>query len=154
MRKSVFDLQSDYEPSTERPLVFYLFGRWNERSSLVLTEDEYIRYLIGFTSNKAFVPEQVRLALCDTLLLFLGFQTEECAFRVIFQSILAQAGSEQLENYAHIAAQIEPEDERTLEPQRARRYLEKYFIKGANINIFWGRAEDYLAGLIEKWGKG
>jgi hypothetical protein len=150
-RKTVFDLQPDYEPSAERPLVFYLFGRWNDRGSLVLTEDEYIKYLIGFTSNKAFVPEQVRLALSDTLLLFLGFQTDEWAFRVIFHSILAQAGSELLGQYAHIAAQIEPQDERTLEPLRARRYLEKYFIKGANINIFWGRAEDYLAGLMQKW---
>ena len=150
-RKTIFDLEPTYEPSAERPLVFYLFGRWNDRASLVLTEDEYIRYLIGFTGNKAFVPEQVRLALSDTLLLFLGFQTEEWAFRVIFHSILAQAGSELLGQYAHIAAQIEPQDERTLEPQRARRYLEKYFIKGANINIFWGRAEDYLAGLMKKW---
>jgi hypothetical protein len=150
-RKTIFDTQPDYEPSAERPLVFYLFGRWNDRGSLVLTEDEYIKYLIGFTSNKAFVPEQVRLALSDTLLLFLGFQTEEWAFRVIFHSILAQAGSELLGQYAHIAAQIEPEDERTLEPLRARRYLEKYFIKGANINLFWGRAEDYLAGLMQKW---
>jgi hypothetical protein len=150
-RKTVFDLQPNYEPSAERPLIFYLFGRWNDRGSLVLTEDEYIKYLIGFTSNKAFVPEQVRLALSDTLLLFLGFQTEEWAFRVIFHSILAQAGSELLGQYAHIAAQIEPEDERTLEPLRARRYLEKYFIKGANINLFWGRAEDYLAGLMQKW---
>lgn len=150
-RKTVFDLQPDYEPSAARPLVFYLFGRWNDRGSLVLTEDEYIKYLIGFTSNKAFVPEQVRLALSDTLLLFLGFQTEEWAFRVIFHSILAQAGSELLGQYAHIAAQIEPQDERTLEPLRARRYLEKYFIKGANINIYWGRAEDYLAGLMQKW---
>ncbi|MGC1377643.1 MAG: CHAT domain-containing protein [Anaerolineales bacterium] len=150
-RKTVFDLQPGYEPSAEHPLVFYLFGRWNDRGSLVLTEDEYIKYLIGFTSNKAFVPEQVRLALSDTLLLFLGFETEEWAFRVIFHSILAQAGSGLLGQYAHIAAQIEPQDENTLEPLRARRYLEKYFIKGANINLFWGRADDYLAGLMQKW---
>jgi hypothetical protein len=150
-RKTIFDLQPDYEPSSEHPLVFYLFGRWNDRGSLVLTEDEYIRYLIGFTSNKAFVPEAVRLALSDTLLLFLGFQTDDWAFRVIFHSILAQAGSGMLGLYAHIAAQIEPDDEHTLEPLRARRYLEKYFIKGANINIFWGRAEDYLTGLMQKW---
>jgi hypothetical protein len=152
-RKTIFDREPDYEPSAERPLVFYLFGRWNDRASLVLTEDEYIKYLIGFTSNKAFVPEQVRLALSDTLLLFLGFQTDEWAFRVIFHSILAQAGSELLGQYAHIAVQIEPQDERTLEPLRARRYLEKYFIKGANINLFWGRAEDYLTGLMQKWSE-
>ncbi len=150
-RKTIFDLQPDYEPSVERPLVFSLFGRWNDRGSLVLTEDEYIKYLIGFTRNNAFIPEQVRSALSNTLLLFLGFETEEWAFRVIFHSILAQAGSGLLGGYAHIAAQIEPHDERTLEPLRARRYLEKYFIKGANINIFWGRAEDYLAGLMQKW---
>lgn len=150
-RKTIFDLEPNYEPSPERPLVFYLFGRWNDRGSLVLTEDEYIKYLIGFTSNRAFVPEQVRLALSDSLLLFLGFQPDDWSFRVIFHSILAQAGSELLGQYAHIAAQIEPEDERNLDPVRARRYLEKYFIKGANINLFWGRAEEYLSGLMQKW---
>jgi hypothetical protein len=150
-QKTVFDVRPEYEPSPEEPFIFYLFGRWNNRSSMVLTEDEYIRYLIGFTGNRAFVPESVRLALSDTLLLFLGFQTDDWAFRVIFHSILAQAGSGLLDQYAHIAAQIEPEDERTLEPLRARRYLEKYFLKGANISIFWGRAEEYLAGLMQKW---
>jgi hypothetical protein len=148
--KTVFDKEPEYVPSFEQPLIFYLFGRWNNRDSLVLSEDEYIRYLIGFTKNKADVPPLVREALTDSLLLFLGFQTEDWAFRVIFHSILAQDGSGMSSQYAHIAAQIEPQDERTLDPLRARRYLEKYFIKGANINLFWGRAEDYLAGLMQK----
>ena len=136
------------------PDLISLTPEWIERLGILYVPNLALFIADPAGANGGFVPEQVRLALSDTLLLFLGFQTDEWAFRVIFQSILAQAGSEQLENYAHIAAQIEPEDERTLEPQRARRYLEKYFIKGANINIFWGRAEDYLAGLIEKWGKG
>jgi hypothetical protein len=146
-RKTIFD----YEPSVARPLVFYLFGRWNDPESLVLTEDEYIRYLIGFTSNKKLVPNQVRQALSSTMLLFLGFQAEEWAFRVIFHSILAQEGRKLLEKYVHIAAQIEPQDERTLDPLRARHYLEKYFSTGTRINLFWGRAEDYLPGLMQKW---
>jgi hypothetical protein len=39
----------------------------------VLTEDNYFDFLIGVTSNKALVPEQVRRALSDSSLMFLGF---------------------------------------------------------------------------------
>ena len=51
--------------------------------------------------------------------------------------------------YTHVAAQIDPEQGRIQEPERARRYLESYF-QGAAISIYWGNAEDFVRELAEK----
>lgn len=142
------------EPTAEKPLVFHLFGSWDEPDSIVLTEDNYFDFLIGVTSNKDIIPEQVRLALSDSSLLFLGFQTEAWDFRVLYRSILAQPGSTRRSQYAQIAAQVEPEDGRILEPQGARTYLEEYFGKGADIDIFWGSPQEFLTELMQSWHGG
>ena len=142
------------EPTPEKPLVFHLFGSWDEPDSIVLTEDNYFDFLIGVTSNKDIIPEQVRLALSDSSLLFLGFQTESWDFRVVYRSILAQPGSTRRNQYAQIAAQLEPEDGRILEPQGARVYLEEYFGKGLDIDIFWGSPQEFLAELMQSWRNG
>ena len=135
------------EPTEQTPLVFHLFGRWDEPDSVVLTEDNYFDFLIGVTGNKSLIPEQVRLALSDSSLMFLGFQTENWDFRVLFRSILSQPGGSRRSNYAQISAQLEPDDERIIEPQGARRYMEDYFGKSASIDLFWGNAEEFLAEL-------
>ena len=149
--ESIYDREPDYFPTPERPLVYHLFGRISEPDSVVLTEDDYFDYLIGVTSNKDLIPSAVRRALADTALLFLGFQMDEWNFRVLFRSILSQQGGGRRDRYAHIAAQIEPEEGRILEPERARRYLEKYFAKGADISLFWGSADDFLNELHQRW---
>jgi len=150
---SIFDEEPHYQPSIERPLVYHLFGSWDEPLSVVLTEDNYFDFLIGVTSNKELIPETVRLALADSGLLLLGFQTDEWSFRVLFRSILKQPGGNRRDLYAHIAAQIEPDDDRILQPQRARRYLEQYFVRGASIDIYWGNAQEFLSELTQHWEK-
>ncbi|HSF83852.1 MAG TPA: CHAT domain-containing protein [Anaerolineales bacterium] len=148
--ESIYDQEPDYFPSPERPLIYHLFGQMNEPDSFVLTEDDYFDFLIGVTSNKDLVPPVVRRALTDTALLFLGFQMDEWNFRILFRSILSHQGGGRRDRYAHIAAQIEPEEGRILEPERARRYLENYFSKGADISIYWGSSDDFLKELVEQ----
>jgi len=152
--ESIYNQEPDYFPTPERPLVYHLFGQLSEPDSVVLTEDDYFNYLIGVTSNKDLIPTAVRRALADTALLFLGFQMDEWNFRVLFRFILSQQGGGRRDRYAHIAAQIEPEEGRILEPERARRYLEKYFAKGADISLFWGSADDFLNELYQHWKEG
>ena len=142
------------EATPENPMVFHLFGSWDEPDSIVLTEDNYFDFLIGVTRNKDIIPEQVRLALSDSSLLFLGFQTESWDFRVLYRSILAQPGSTRRSQYAQIAAQVEPEDGLILEPQGARTYLEDYFGKGSDIDIFWGSSQEFLNELMQAWRAG
>ncbi len=148
--ETIYDREPDYFPTPERPLIYYLFGELNEPDSVVLTEDDYFDFLIGVTGNKDLIPPVVRRALTDTALLFLGFQMDEWNFRVLFRSILSQQGGGRRDRYAHIAAQIEPEEGRLLEPERARRYLENYFSKGVDISIYWGSSDDFLKELVGK----
>jgi hypothetical protein len=87
--------------------------------------------------------------MTDSALLFLGFQLDDWQFRVLYRSILSQQGGERRKKHPHIAAQIEPDEDRILEPERARAYLESYF-QGSNINLYWGSAEDFLVQLLPR----
>jgi hypothetical protein len=51
--------------------------------------------------------------------------------------------------YAHVAAQIDPEEGRILEPRGARAYLQSYFTEAA-INIYWGTPDDFAAELLAR----
>jgi hypothetical protein len=147
--ESIYDREPGYQPTIEQPLVFHLFGRLNVPESIVLTEDNFFDFLIGVTRNRDLIPGPVRRAMTDSALLFLGFQLDDWQFRVLYRSILSQPGGERRKKHPHIAAQIEPDENRNLEPQRARLYLESYF-QGANINLFWGSAEDFLEQLLPR----
>jgi hypothetical protein len=148
--ESIFDRRPDYRPDIEHPLVFHLFGRIGEPDSLVLTEDDYFDYLIGLTSNRDLIPDKVKTALTNSSLLFLGFRMDEWEFRVLFRSIMNQEGRGLRKRYTHVAVQIDPEESRTIEPERARRYLETYF-DDAHITIYWGSVGDFLVELDEHW---
>jgi hypothetical protein len=69
---------------------------------------------------------------------------------VLFSSIMSQEGREMRQNYIHVAAQIDPEEGRILEPARARQYLETYF-RRAFISIYWGSPEDFARELSQKY---
>ncbi len=145
---SIYDQDPNYRPTPQKPLVYCLFGQMQDLDSMVLTEDDYFDYLIGVTSNKDLIPGVVRRALADTALLFLGFQMDDWNFRVLYRSIMSQEGGSRRKKYSHIAAQIDPEEGRTLEPARARRYFETYF-QGSDISIYWGTAEDFVKDLYK-----
>ena len=134
------------EPTPQEPLVYHLFGHLSEPFSLVMTEDEYFDFLIGVTVNKELIPSSVRAALSSSALLFLGFHMDDWQFRVFFRMVMAQEGKERLSLFSHAAAQIEPEEGRVLDAERARRYLEKYF-EGEKISLYWGSSEDFLNAL-------
>jgi hypothetical protein len=63
-----------------------------------------------------------------------------------------QGGRRRRDRYAHISAQVTPDDHRIQEPERARGYLETYF-QHANIDIFWGTVDDFVQDLVAHWEK-
>jgi CHAT domain/SIR2-like domain len=146
---SVFERDRSYRPDECRPLVYHLFGHLARRRSLVITEDDYFDFLIGITRDKDLVPSGVRRAFADSSLMFLGFRLDEWDFRVLFRSIVNQEGDRRKE-HTHVAVQIDPEEGATIEPDRARTYLEKYF-QGSNITIYWGSTESFIKQLHDAW---
>jgi hypothetical protein len=161
---SVRDLEPTYRPSKESPLVYHLFGRIEppvnltdsdiDRSrflkSLVLTEDNYFDFLIGSTKNKDQMPGTVKVALTNYSLLFLGFHLDDWNFRVLYRSIMNLEGKAAGEDNPHVAVQIDPEEWRVQEPERARRFLDSYF-QSDKISIYWGSVEDFVEELKNQY---
>jgi CHAT domain/SIR2-like domain len=138
-----------YRPSEAEPLVYHLFGHIARPRSLVLTEDDYFDFLIGVTRDRDLVPSRVRRAFADSSLLFLGFRLDEWDFRVLHRTVLSQEGNRS-DSYTNVAVQIDPEEGRNVEPERARRYLERYF-DSSNITIYWGSTESFIKELGDAW---
>jgi hypothetical protein len=149
---SIFERQADYWPTAIEPLVYHLFGHMDvEGAGPLLTEDDYFDYLIGLTTNRDRIPKPVKRAMLDRVLLFVGFQIDDWNFRILFRSITNHQNRDNMRRYSHVAVQLDPEEGRILEPERARRYLENYFEHLGNISIFWGSAEEFTGELRKRW---
>lgn len=76
-----------FSPTSDKPLVYYLFGDDEEPTSLVLTEDDLIQFLIAMAKSTPKIPDQVRSILSpkDASFLFLGFGFQNWYLRVLLQ---------------------------------------------------------------------
>lgn len=145
-------LDTDFEATPEKPLVYHPFGHLSQPGSLVLTLDDYLDYLIGISKDATRTPDTVSAALTKSALLFLGFQVDDWSFRVLFRSIVNQEGSELLKKkkYTHVAVQIDPSSDSFKDPESARSYFKTYF-GVSDINIYWGSADDFAKDLHARW---
>ena len=143
---SVFEREPDFVPTPERPLVFHVFGHLGFEESLVLTEDDYLDFLARVAADDQLVPLAVQKALADSALLFIGFRLEEWDVRVLLRALVSREAARKLEDYTHVAAQIDL-GAGVMSPARARRYLERYFGKGTtpSFDIFWGTVDEFAA---------
>lgn len=137
----------EFEPDPEHPLVFHMFGRLAEPDSMVITEDDYFDFLLGYSRNAELIPGPVTAAITDAALLFLGFQVEDWGFRMLFRSITNREGGVYDEDIKHVAAQFIPEEGRIADSIGVQRYLEKYLGKRPPINLYWGSVDGFLKEL-------
>ncbi len=140
-------------PTPEAPWVYQVFGVFGKRETLVLTEDDFMDYLIA-TSTDKLMPRKVRGSLLQNSLLFLGFRVDDLRFRVLFRLIMTMQGTETLRNYSHVGVQINPDEHSFADVERARKYIESYFQEGKggapSISIYWGTAADFLKELRKR----
>ncbi len=138
-------------PTATAPLVYHVFGAFGSQADdgLVLTESDYFDYLL--TANAArLIPSEVESALVDNSLLFLGFRLTDWHFRVLFRLMMSLPGREKLRDYNHVAVQLDPDMQTMADVEGARAYLAEYLGKAANINVFWGSAEEFLCALRDE----
>lgn len=147
---SVYHHEPSYQPTPDRPLVYHLFGSLRAPDTVVLTEDDYLDYLIGVTKHRDRIPARVRRATSDASLLFLGFRLDDWDFRVLFRSILDPEGKFRRGDFVHVAAQVDPEEGRFLDPLGARNFFERY-IQDADIDVYWGTVKDFTRELSARW---
>jgi|HubBroStandDraft_5_1064220.scaffolds.fasta_scaffold32099_2 hypothetical protein len=150
-------LPEGYVPSIEKPLIFQVFGSLAFPESLVLTEDDYFDFLIAVTRNETLsrlsVPTSVTAALAHSGMLLLGFQPDDWDFRVLLRGILKQPGAYAAMFRTRVAVQLSPIEGRILHPDRAIRYIQKYFSRHfaqqGDIETFWASPQEFIATLEE-----
>ncbi|MGE0101063.1 MAG: CHAT domain-containing protein [Blastocatellales bacterium] len=140
-------------PRPEAPWVYQIFGVLGKRETLVITEDDFLDYLIA-TSTDKLMPKKVRGSLLQNSLLFLGFRVDDMRFRVLFRMIMTMQGTETLRDLSHVGVQINPDESSFEDVERARKYIESYFQEGKggapSISIYWGTAADFLRELRKR----
>ena len=147
--RKLIELEPDYEPTPEKPLIYHLFGRSDLLHSLVLTEDDHFAFLTGVHRGLKQAPPVVQAALTNSALMFLGFHIDGWGFHVLLRSILYQGGRVRLkEIFPHVAVQIAPEEGRLLDTERARDYLQKAFGE-VDLTIYWGSVNDFVRDLCD-----
>ncbi len=140
-------LITGYEPTPAAPLVYHLFGSDEEAGSLVLTEDDYLAFLVRIAAERDRIPNLIRGALASSALLFVGFNLYDWEFRVVLHGLVA--GLDRRRKFKHVAVQLEFDAAGAADTTAVQAFLQQYF-QEADINVFWGTSTQFLAELREQ----
>jgi hypothetical protein len=147
-----------HKASIAQPLVYHLHGHARWPSSLVLTEEDYLDFLITAAETSQhhsdFLRPDIRTALAGSSLLFIGYRLSDWTFRVLFRGLMRNIKANL--GRPSVAIQLVP-DEQEVAPDMlagAQAYLEKYLGKlhaVSNFTMYWGDATAFAKELLERW---
>jgi SIR2-like domain len=148
--KSIFEVDPSYIPTPANPLVFHLHGHLKVPESLVLTEDDYLDFLINISKEENLLPSRIRKAMTGSSLLFLGYRIADWDFRVLFRSIVGYLEKSLIRT--HMSVQIVPGYEGISKEQQenVQKYLEAYYAK-LEVRVYWGSCSEFAAELRRRW---
>jgi hypothetical protein len=142
--KSIFETIPEYKPEPAKPLVFHLHGHNELADSLVLTEDDYIDYLVNLFKEDP-LPHTIQRAITGSSLLFIGYKLADITFKIIYRGLVH--ATEKSMRRVSITVQLDEEAS-----PAEQKYLENYFYKD-DIRVCWGSARDFCGELRERWEK-
>ncbi len=139
------------EPTATHPLVYHLHGREQTPPSLVITENDYLEFLVRMASSRQeeearIIPSRVLSALSDNPLLFVGYSMQDWTFRVLFHGLLRNVPD--IHRRRNVSVQLPPIVSQSQEKaeQRAMQFLTSLF-ENWRISIYWGSASDFCKEL-------
>ncbi|WP_026403689.1 MULTISPECIES: SIR2 family NAD-dependent protein deacylase [Actinomadura] len=145
----------------DEPVVYHLHGHDGHPESLVLTEDDYIQFLVALIEDRnkeedtsarvSLVPPAVQEALARRPLLFVGYSLRDWTFQVLLQGLVK--GLPTTHRRSHISVQMLPLPDGATDDQRrsAEEYLDRYFAD-LKVSVYWGSARDFFRELNRRAG--
>jgi hypothetical protein len=153
-RFNIFLEDKLFEATEDHPLVIHLFGRDDEPDSLVLTENDYLDFVIKLTSdNSGNVGEGANPATKDilrvlrdtlasnTMPLLLGYDLLNWDFRVLFRGLMGPKKDRALPG---LYIQLSEQDGNR---KKIEEFLPNYAKTAYNLNIIWRSPQDCLEKL-------
>jgi len=147
---SIFDSESTVTISNTSPVVYHLFGHAQIPESMVLTEDDYLDFLVNISRRQNIIPRQIEKALVSTSLLFIGYQLSDLKFRVLFRGLVASL--ERSLRRTSIAVQLNPSAPEIggIKPAQVRQYVEEYLARD-DVRVYWGDSFEFIKELRARW---
>jgi hypothetical protein len=131
----------DFQATPAQPVVFHLHGILDVVDSLVLTQDDYLDFLVAISADRELLPLQIVAALQETTLMFVGYGLGDWNFRVLHRSlVLARSASQRR---LSVTVQFPGSN-------AAKAYLGRYFGR-MNLEVFWGTAQEFTRELRSRW---
>lgn len=131
-----------HEVDAQRPLVCHLFGLDQHSNSLVLTEDDYLDFLVDVNldrddNERDSIPAQVRKALSGDLLM-LGFSLNSWAFRSVHAGLIKSHDPKAPRRV--LCVQLPPSE-------AEQSYLHDYLQRDAHFEVVWATLQQYAEEL-------
>lgn len=150
----------DSEATEVTPIIYHLYGLEKYPATLVISEDDYMEFLVTISSDRDVVPLRLRRALAQSSMLLMGYRLRSWEFRVLFQGIIKRVlESTKTPDKPNLAIQLHPPaewkpDSEEMEHylKEAKSYLEKLFQPAFMVE--WGSTASFAQKLLEKWREG
>jgi hypothetical protein len=139
---SVYKEDPGFEPSPDKPMLYHLHGHHEDPQSMVLTEDNYLDFLLQINKRQDVIPSDIKGALSKHSLLFIGYRMSDWNFRIIYRTLLKTVDDSLRQT--SIAVQLPPGDAAALT------YLTDYF-RNQKVHVYWGDALEFVKELRDRW---
>jgi hypothetical protein len=144
----------DLSPRPDTPVVFHLHGAGTDPKSLVLTEEDYLEFLVNLVIDKGaddqnIIPNPVLEALATRPMLFIGYSLQDWTFQVLFHGLKRTIGRSQRRR--HLSVQLRIDNADATAKARAEDYLKKQ-LDDWDITVYWGTAEQFCTELADRLG--
>lgn len=140
----------NYVPTVAAPLVFHLHGIDHVPRSLVLTEDDYLDFLVNVTQDlrdPTIMPASVRNAISYSFLLLIGYRMYAWDLRVLLRGMLKDKPNRPRSFSVQLATE---RMEGVLNAEGVRNYFKQYFNQ-SKFDIYWGETQEFLQTLWHAW---
>lgn len=136
------EIDAAYKPSADQPLVYHLHGLDSYPDSLVLTEDDYLEFLVNVCQGQGNDPvdritAMVRGALSNDLIL-LGYTLNSWAFRSLYAGLIKR--NSKAEDRGVCCLQLVPS-------AAEKSYLQDYAQREAKFEVIWSELDQYMQTL-------
>jgi hypothetical protein len=148
VQANLFKRGSKFKPSAQTPVIYHLHGHKSVVDSIVLTEDDYLDFLVNMSRDiDTFLPPRIQEAITGSSLLFVGYSLADIDFRVLFRGL--RGNLEKSLSRMSIAVQL-PYDDAHPNKEKAEEFVTNYF-HNMQVRVYWGTAKQFATELWNRW---
>lgn len=147
LQPNLFKRGSKFRPTAQTPVIYHLHGHRSVVDSIVLTEDDYLDFLVSMSNDiNKFLPARIQEAITGSSVMFIGYSLADIDFRVLFRGL--QSNLPAALKKLSITVQL-PYEDASPNKHAAEDYISRYF--GDGMRVYWGTAKEFARDLWFRW---